>query len=43
MCEAGILKPGQLVKQKVGLDGVNNVLEAMGGYDTTGVAVIDKF
>ena len=43
MCEAGILKPGQLVKQKVGLDGVNNVLEAMGGYDTIGVTVIDKF
>jgi D-arabinose 1-dehydrogenase-like Zn-dependent alcohol dehydrogenase len=43
MCEAGNLKPGQLVHQKVGLEGVTGVLEAMGGYGTTGVAVIDRF
>ncbi|MDX6459693.1 MAG: hypothetical protein QOE55_3390 [Acidobacteriaceae bacterium] len=43
MCEAGTLKPGQLVHRKVGLDGVTGVLEAMGTYNTTGVAVIDRF
>jgi D-arabinose 1-dehydrogenase-like Zn-dependent alcohol dehydrogenase len=43
MCEAGTLKPGQVVHQKVGLDGVTAVLEAMGGYDTTGVVVISDF
>jgi D-arabinose 1-dehydrogenase-like Zn-dependent alcohol dehydrogenase len=43
MCEAGTLKPGQLVQRKVGLEGVTGVLEAMAGYDTTGVAVIDRF
>jgi hypothetical protein len=43
MCEAGTLKSGQLVQRKVGLDGVTGVLEAMGTYNTTGVAVIDRF
>jgi D-arabinose 1-dehydrogenase-like Zn-dependent alcohol dehydrogenase len=43
MCEAGTLKPGRLVHQRVGLEGVTGVLEAMGTYDTTGVAVIDRF
>jgi D-arabinose 1-dehydrogenase-like Zn-dependent alcohol dehydrogenase len=43
MCQAGTLKPGQVVHQKVGLDGVTGVLEAMGGYDTTGVVVISGF
>ena len=43
MCEEGTLKPGDVVYQKVGLDGVTGVLEAMGSYDTTGVVVIDKF
>ena len=43
MCEAGTLKPGQLVHQKVGLEGVTGVLEAMADYDTTGVVVIDRF
>jgi hypothetical protein len=31
------------VHQTVGLDGVTGVLEAMGGYDTTGVVVISDF
>jgi hypothetical protein len=43
MCEAGTLKPGLLVHQRVGLDGITGVLEAMGSYDTTGVVVIDTF
>jgi D-arabinose 1-dehydrogenase-like Zn-dependent alcohol dehydrogenase len=43
MCEAGILKPGRVVRKKVGLDGITSVLEAMGNYDTAGVVVIDQF
>jgi D-arabinose 1-dehydrogenase-like Zn-dependent alcohol dehydrogenase len=43
MCEAGTLKPGQVVHKKVGLEGVTEVLEAMGSYDTTGVVVISSF
>lgn len=43
MCETGTLKPGKVVYQKVGLDGVSGVLEAMGSYGTTGVVVIDHF
>jgi D-arabinose 1-dehydrogenase-like Zn-dependent alcohol dehydrogenase len=43
MCEAGTLKPGRLVHQRVGLEAVTGVLEAMGNYDTIGVAVIDHF
>ncbi len=43
MCEAGTLKPAQVVTQRVGLDGITGVLEAMGNYDTTGVVVIDSF
>jgi hypothetical protein len=43
MCEAGTLQPGKVVHQKVALDGVTGVLEAMGSYDTTGVVVIDQF
>jgi D-arabinose 1-dehydrogenase-like Zn-dependent alcohol dehydrogenase len=43
MCEAGILQPGKVVHQTVGLEGVSGVLEAMGRYDTTGVVVIDGF
>jgi D-arabinose 1-dehydrogenase-like Zn-dependent alcohol dehydrogenase len=43
MCEAGILQPGKVVRQRVGLDGVTDVLKAMGEYDTTGVVVIDRF
>lgn len=43
MCEAGTLQPGKVVHQRVGLEGVTGVLEAMGNYDTTGVVVIDQF
>jgi D-arabinose 1-dehydrogenase-like Zn-dependent alcohol dehydrogenase len=43
MCEAGTLKPGQLVQKKVGLEGITGVLEAMADYNTTGVVVIDRF
>lgn len=43
MCEAGVLKPAQVVRQRVGLDGINGVFEAMGRYDTAGVVVIDQF
>jgi D-arabinose 1-dehydrogenase-like Zn-dependent alcohol dehydrogenase len=43
MCEAGTLQPGKVVHQRVGLEGVTGVLEAMGAYDTTGVVVIDQF
>lgn len=43
MCEAGTLKPRQVVQQTVGLEGAADVLRAMGNYDTTGVVVIDRF
>lgn len=43
MCEAGMLKPGQITRQKVDLDAATFVLRAMGSYDTAGVAVIDRF
>ena len=43
MCEAGTLKPGQVVHQKVGLDGITGVLQAMGSYDTIGVVLISEF
>ncbi len=43
MCEDGRLQPGKIVHQRVGLEGVTDVLEAMGTYDTTGVVVIDQF
>jgi len=43
MCEAGTLKPGLVVHQKVSLEGVTGVLQAMGNYGTTGVVVIDRF
>jgi len=43
MCEAGTLNPGLVVHQKVGLEGITGILEAMADYDTTGVVVIDQF
>jgi D-arabinose 1-dehydrogenase-like Zn-dependent alcohol dehydrogenase len=43
MCQAGTLKPGQVVHRKVGLEDVTGVLEAMGEYETTGIVVIDRF
>lgn len=43
MCEAGTLKPAQVVSQQVGLEGITGVLEAMGSFDTTGVVVISSF
>ncbi|MFL6427185.1 MAG: zinc-dependent alcohol dehydrogenase family protein [Acidobacteriaceae bacterium] len=43
MCESGMLRPGELVRQTVGLDGVTRIFEAMGNYDTTGIVVIDNF
>jgi D-arabinose 1-dehydrogenase-like Zn-dependent alcohol dehydrogenase len=43
MCETGILRPGEVVQQRVGLDEVTDVFEAMGRYETTGIVVIDRF
>jgi D-arabinose 1-dehydrogenase-like Zn-dependent alcohol dehydrogenase len=43
MCEAGTLKPSQVVRQRVGLDEITGVFDAMGRYETTGVVVIDSF
>ncbi|QEE29607.1 zinc-binding dehydrogenase [Terriglobus albidus] len=43
MCEARILRPGQLVSKQVDLGGVNAVLEAMGDFGTTGVVVVSGF
>ena len=43
MCEAGTLKPAQIVTQRVGLEGVTGVLDAMGKFDTVGVVVISNF
>jgi D-arabinose 1-dehydrogenase-like Zn-dependent alcohol dehydrogenase len=43
MCEAGTLQPGRVVRERVGLEGVTSVFEAMGAYDTTGLVVIDRF
>jgi D-arabinose 1-dehydrogenase-like Zn-dependent alcohol dehydrogenase len=43
MCEAGTLQPAKIVRQKVSLEDVTAVLQAMGNYDTTGVVVIDRF
>lgn len=43
MCEAGTLQPGKVVHQRVGLEGVTGILEAMGNYDVTGLVVIDHY
>jgi D-arabinose 1-dehydrogenase-like Zn-dependent alcohol dehydrogenase len=43
MCEAGTLKPGQVVHQKVGLHEITGVLQSMGSYETTGIVVISDF
>jgi D-arabinose 1-dehydrogenase-like Zn-dependent alcohol dehydrogenase len=43
MCEAGMLEPGRVVHQQVGLEGITGILESMGTYDTTGVVVVDRF
>jgi D-arabinose 1-dehydrogenase-like Zn-dependent alcohol dehydrogenase len=43
MCEEGRLQPGKVAHQRVSLEGVTGVLEAIGSYDTTGVVVIDQF
>lgn len=43
MCEAGILKPAQIVSRQVNLAGINGVLETMGDFGTTGVVVISDF
>jgi len=43
MCEAGTLQPSKVVRQRVSLDEVTEVFEAMGNYDTTGLVVIDRF
>lgn len=43
MCEAGTLNPDWVVSQRVNLEGVTGVLEAMGNYETTGIVVIDLF
>jgi D-arabinose 1-dehydrogenase-like Zn-dependent alcohol dehydrogenase len=43
MCEAGLLRPGQVVRRKVSLDDTTAVLRAMENFDTVGIAVIDRF
>ena len=43
MCEAGILRPSQVVSKQVDLGGINAVLEAMGDFDTTGIVVVSSF
>jgi D-arabinose 1-dehydrogenase-like Zn-dependent alcohol dehydrogenase len=43
MCESGALKPGEIVRQRVGLESVTDVLQEMGAYGTKGFAVIDRF
>jgi D-arabinose 1-dehydrogenase-like Zn-dependent alcohol dehydrogenase len=43
MCEAGTLRPGEVVHRRVGLEEITDVLEAMGSYNTTGIVVIDRF
>lgn len=43
MCESGRLQPGKIVGERVGLDGVTGVFEAMGRFGLAGVAVIDRF
>jgi D-arabinose 1-dehydrogenase-like Zn-dependent alcohol dehydrogenase len=41
MCTAGLIDPGKVISQTVGLDGITPVLEAMATYDTVGVVAID--
>lgn len=41
LCEEGLLKPGRIVSQTVGLDGITPVLQALGRYETLGVVAID--
>jgi D-arabinose 1-dehydrogenase-like Zn-dependent alcohol dehydrogenase len=43
MCESGTLRPGEVVRRRIGLEEITEVFEAMGRYDTTGVVVIDRF
>jgi len=43
MCEAGTLRPGRVVRQRVGLEEVTDVLQMMETYGTTGIVVIDQF
>jgi D-arabinose 1-dehydrogenase-like Zn-dependent alcohol dehydrogenase len=43
MCVAGTLRPGRVVRQRVGLEEVTGVLQAMDMYGTTGIVVIDRF
>jgi D-arabinose 1-dehydrogenase-like Zn-dependent alcohol dehydrogenase len=43
MIRAGKLEPGKTVLQRVGLDEVTSVFEAMGNYETTGIVAIDRF
>ncbi|SRR6266567_565663 len=43
MCEAGTLRPGRVVQQRVGLEEVTGVLQTMETYGTTGIVVIDRF
>jgi len=43
MCEAGTLKPGQVVRQRIGLEQITGIFEAMGNYETNGLVVIDSF
>jgi len=43
MCESGTLKPGEIVRHRVGLENVTDVLQEMGAYGTTGFAVIDRY
>ncbi|MGO4514615.1 zinc-binding dehydrogenase [Terriglobus sp. 2YAB30_2] len=43
MCVAGILQPGKVVRQRIGLDQITATFEQMGTYGTAGIVVIDRF
>jgi D-arabinose 1-dehydrogenase-like Zn-dependent alcohol dehydrogenase len=43
MVESGRLAPGKLVHDRISLDKVGSVLEAMEGFGTLGVVVIDRY
>ena len=43
MCEAGTLRPGRVVHERVALEEVTGVLQRMETYGTTGIVVIDRF
>ncbi len=43
MVETGKLDPSLVVSERVGLDGITGKLEAMTGFETIGIPVVDRF